>query len=181
MPRLIALLRAINVGGHTVRMSALRAVFETLGYTGVETFIASGNVVFETRARNTPALEKKIEAGLKKALGYDAAVFIRSPAELAAIAAHRPFTRAEMDSADQMNILFMKTPLEAEARKKVRGLSTGSDLFKAKGREIYWLRRRTGAAYTTLPLEKVLRVLFTSRGVRTVQKMAEKYAASPPG
>ena len=82
MPRLIALLRAINVGGHTVRMSVLREVFEGLGYTGVETFIASGNVIFETRERNTSAIEEKIEGGLKNALGYEAATFIRTPAEL---------------------------------------------------------------------------------------------------
>ena len=46
MPRLIAFLRAINVGGHTVTMMKLRKEFEALGLQDVETFIASGNVIF---------------------------------------------------------------------------------------------------------------------------------------
>ena len=47
MSRYVAFLRAINVGGHTVRMDALRRLFETWGGVNVETFISSGNVVFE--------------------------------------------------------------------------------------------------------------------------------------
>ena len=62
MPRCIAFLRAINVGGHTVTMDALRGHFVDLGIAAPETFIASGNVIFTTRARSLPALETKIEA-----------------------------------------------------------------------------------------------------------------------
>jgi uncharacterized protein (DUF1697 family) len=62
--RLIAFLRAINVGGHTVRMAMLRALFEELGLDDVETFIASGNVVFSASAKNVPALERRIEQHL---------------------------------------------------------------------------------------------------------------------
>lgn len=57
MQRYIAFLRAINVGGHTVKMDRLREIFEALGFSNVETFIASGNVVFETTARDPAALE----------------------------------------------------------------------------------------------------------------------------
>ncbi|NTU66209.1 MAG: DUF1697 domain-containing protein, partial [Chloroflexi bacterium] len=64
MLRYVAFLRAINVGGHTVKMDALRRHFAALGFAGVEKFIASGNVVFDTTARNTHALEKKIEQHL---------------------------------------------------------------------------------------------------------------------
>ena len=53
MPRYIAFLRAINVGGHnTVKMDFLRQLFESLGFSNVETFIASGNIVFETTSKN---------------------------------------------------------------------------------------------------------------------------------
>ena len=52
MPRLVAFLRAINVGGHTVTMAHLRGLFEDLGFTNVETFIASGNVIFGSRPRD---------------------------------------------------------------------------------------------------------------------------------
>ena len=54
MPRYITFLRAINVGGHTVKMDRLREIFESLGFANVETFIASGNVVFERRRETRP-------------------------------------------------------------------------------------------------------------------------------
>lgn len=78
MFRFIAFLRAINVGrGRTVKMRSLRQVFESLGLSKVTTFIASGNVVFETRTKKTKMLERKIEGALKDALGYEVHTFVR--------------------------------------------------------------------------------------------------------
>ena len=80
MTRLIAFLRAINVGGHTVTMDKLRKEFEALGLMEVETFIASGNVIFTPRSLDVVALEKKIEARLRASLGYEVATFVRTDA-----------------------------------------------------------------------------------------------------
>src|SRR5215211_2292119 len=85
MPKYIAFLRAINVGGHTVKMDYLRTLFEDLGLMNVETFIASGNVIFDSPARRPKALEQKIETFLKEKFGYAVATFIRSAAELAVV------------------------------------------------------------------------------------------------
>ena len=95
MKRHIAFLRAINVGGHTVKMDRLRDLFAGMGFANVETFIASGNVIFDAPAPGTAALERKIETGLLTALGYRVDTFIRTPAELAAVAAKRPFGDAD--------------------------------------------------------------------------------------
>src|SRR5687768_4657369 len=100
MPRYIAFLRAINVGGHTVKMDRLRQLFEELGFANVETFIASGNVIFETRSTKMPALEKKIERHLHAALGYEVTTFIRTPAELTAVAALQPFAPGDLAAPD---------------------------------------------------------------------------------
>ncbi len=75
MERYVAFLRAINVGGHTVKMDYLRQVFESFGLSGVETFIASGNVVFEAPTADARALDEQIGQGLREALGYDVATF----------------------------------------------------------------------------------------------------------
>ena len=99
MPRLIAFLRAINVGGHTVKMERLRALFTEVGLERVETFIASGNVIFEAEGARPEALEKQIEAHLQQALGYAVATFIRTPAELAAVSSYQPFPPAELEAA----------------------------------------------------------------------------------
>jgi len=66
MPRYVAFLRAINVGGHTVTMDDLRGLFESLGFSTVETFIASGNEIFETSSRATTSLQGKIKSCLRK-------------------------------------------------------------------------------------------------------------------
>ena len=91
MPRYIAFLRSINVGGRNVKMTELRRLFEAMGFACVETFIASGNVIFESPARNAKSLETKIAGQLHKALGYEIAVFVRSADELTGIAKHKLF------------------------------------------------------------------------------------------
>src|ERR1700690_628604 len=88
MPRYVALLRGINLGGHTVKMARLKELFEELGFKKVETFIASGNVIFESASKSAPALEKKIAAHLEKSLGFPAMTFLRTDEELAAVLEH---------------------------------------------------------------------------------------------
>ena len=67
--RYIALLRAINVGGHTVKMEQLRGLFADIGFANVETFIASGNVIFDALSADEAALATQIEHSLAQALG----------------------------------------------------------------------------------------------------------------
>ena len=66
--RYVAFLRAINVGGHVVKMDRLRRIFESMRFRNVETFIASGNVIFEA-AGNADVLERRIEKGLAVGAG----------------------------------------------------------------------------------------------------------------
>ena len=81
MPRYVAFLRGINVGGHIVKMDVLRKVFEDLGYDNVKTFIASGNVLFDSSSKVPAALEKSLAAALKKTLRYEVATFVRTVQE----------------------------------------------------------------------------------------------------
>ena len=69
MPRYVALLRAVNVGGRVVKMDQLRALFEAMKFKHVETFIASGNVVFDARTDDASALEQANETHLQRPLG----------------------------------------------------------------------------------------------------------------
>jgi len=138
----VAFLRAINVGGHVVKMDRLRKLFEQTGFTGVETFIASGNVVFDLSPATTlSALEHTIEALMKKALGYDVATFIRTDRELRAVAEHEAFTPAALKKALAVNVAFVKDRLGASAVRTIGALATPSDDFEVRGREIYWLLR----------------------------------------
>ena len=181
MLRFIAFLRAINVGGgRTVKMQSLREVFESLGFSRVATFIASGNVVFETTTKKTKTLERKIERALKEALGYEVRTFVRGEAELAKIANYRPFPQSKFDETWQSNIIFLADDLNEKLKQNVNALGTNTDAFKVHGREIYWRRRRkqNGALFSTVPLEKILGRAFTVRGANTIKKIVSKYCTS---
>jgi uncharacterized protein (DUF1697 family) len=178
MPKYIAFLRAINVGGHTVKMDVLRQLFESMGFSGVETFIASGNVIFVASDKNTTALEKKIEAGLHKALGYEVSTFIRTPAELEGIAAYQSFKKTKLDGAGALNIAFIAESLDDAAAKRLMACKSEIDDFHVHGREIYWLclKKQTESKFSNAVLEKAIGRHSTLRGVSTIQKMAEKYS-----
>ena len=181
MFRYIALLRAINVGGHTVKMERLRQLFEALGFTRVETFIASGNVIFETRRTTVPALEKKIERHLRAALGYEVTTFIRTPAELAAVAAQQPFAPGDVAAPDHsVYVIFLAQAPSPEARQALLNCRNDFDEFHIEGREIYWLRRvkLSDPNYPGPPWAKIFGRDFptTMRNATTVRKLAAKYA-----
>ena len=182
MPRYVAFLRAINVGGRTVRMDVLRRAFERWGAREVETIIASGNVVFETPRRNAAAIEDAIEAHLLDAMGYSVATFVRTVDDLAAIAAHRPFARAELGPGSRLFIGFMK---KAPPEKAIASLRTEFDEFALRGRELYWLRRNQlmQSIASGPKLEKVLDTPITMRNMNTVQRLAAKCGdgLTPPG
>jgi uncharacterized protein (DUF1697 family) len=180
MPRLIAFLRAINVGGHTVAMARLRGEFEGLGFTEVETFIASGNVIFTARTGGTVAIEKKIEARLHQAFGFEVATFVRTAAEVAAVAACRPFPAAQIGDGATVYVGFVERPLDAAAARAVMTFKTEIDDFRVKGREVYWLRRtrQTGSPFKYVSLEKKLKIRATFRGINTVERLAAKHGPS---
>lgn len=178
MPRYIAFLRAINVGGHTVKMERLRLLFESFGLADVETFIASGNVIFTTPARSPATLESKIASGLQQALGYEVATFIRTDKELAQIAAYHAFPSSELDAAAAFNIAFLAGQLDHQAKQKLMELTTDIDRFATHGREIYWLcrKKQSESTFSNAVLEKALGIKATFRGANTVNKLAAHYA-----
>ena len=181
MIRFIAFLRAINVGGHNVKMDRLRKLFESLGLSNVETFIASGNVIFDSSAKDAEALEKKIESHLQRSLGYDVATFIRSVSELADIAYYQPFTTSELDKeGNSLYIAFLPAPPSDEAQQKLGTFRTEVDDFHVHKREIYWLCRKklSESAFSSALLEKTIGMPATMRNATTVKKLAAKYPAS---
>ena len=178
MATFVAFLRAINVGGHTVPMAALRKHFEDVGCSRVETVVASGNVVFEAAARSAAALEKRLAAHLEKRLGYAVGTFLRTPEELARVAAHRAFDRAEIEAAHALFVGFHGREADAAARRRVQALASDLDAFRFRGREVYWLARGRVSDSKVYGggLEKALGQAATLRNITTVRKIAERYA-----
>lgn len=177
MPRTLAFLRAINVGGHVVKMDHLRGLFEALGFANVETFIASGNVIFDSPDKKAGALERKIEQHLEAALGYEVVTFLRTPDELKSVAAHAPFGQGVPGDGHTLFVFFLKSASDGAAIQRVAALQTDVDRLHVNGREVYWLRqgghddsKLSGAAF-----ERALKAPTTARNVTTVRKLAAKY------
>ena len=175
-----AFLRAINVGGHVVKMDRLRTLFEAAGFRGVETFIASGNVVFEPSRKSAGDLERAIEIHLKKALGYPVATFVRSMPELAAIVKLEPFGPESLKPPDSIFVGLLRSAVSKDARRQIAALSNDVDTVMADGREVYW-RARKGFAESTMSygvFEKLLKTDATFRNLNTIRRMAAKYCGS---
>lgn len=171
----IAFLRAINVGGHTVKMDRLRAIFESVGLDAVETFIASGNVIFDS-SRALPPLEKKIAATLHAELGYEVETFLRTATVVKAIAEYQPFASAADD--DKLYIGFLHALPPPAAQQKLLAFSSSDEQFHFHDRELYWnLRHKfSDSKFAGPQLEKLLGVPMTMRNVTTVRKLAAKYS-----
>jgi uncharacterized protein (DUF1697 family) len=179
--RMVAFLRAINVGGHTVKMEELRRHFTALGLEDVETFIASGNLIFTTRSRAMPALERKIEARLLTRLGYEVSTFIRTETEVADIARYQPFTPSRLQQAGAQCVGFLAQPLGAAAIRSLMALKTDIDDFHVHGREVYWLcqKNQGESTFSNVVFERAVQARCTFRGVNTITRMVAKYAFSP--
>ena len=145
-------------------------------FFNVATFIASGNVVFETTTKRTETLERKIEKALKEALGYEVRTFVRGEDELAKIANYRPFLGSKFDETWRSNIIFLTDNLNTKLKQNVKALRTKTDEFEVHGREVYWRQRRkqNGALFSTVPLEKILGPAFTVRGANTIKRIVSE-------
>lgn len=174
MTKYIAFLRAINVGGHNVKMDELKKHFESLGFSNVETFIASGNVIFETSAKDTAKLEKKIESKLLETLKYEVITFLRTPGEVADIAQYKPFKA----KGEALNVAFIAEPPDEATVKKLMTYKNEIDDFHVHGREVYWLCqiKQSESKFSNAAFEKIIGRRATFRGINTIQRMAEKYS-----
>ena len=179
MPQYIAFLRAINVGGRTVKMDLLRELLESLKLKNVETFIASGIVIFESTAKAGATLEAKIATALQQALGYEVATFIRTAGELAEIATRQPFRPAELAAAQAFNVAFLAEPLSAVTQRKLLGLKNDIDDFAIVDREVFWLcrQKQSDSTFSNAVLEKTIGQSATLRSMSTLQKVVAKYLA----
>ena len=176
MPRYFAFLRGINVGGHRVKMDRLRELVEALGFEQVETFIASGNVIFSSPSRDLPATEERMARHLHEALGYEVTTFIRSQSELDSIAAFQP--REPFSTDQSVYVIFLREVADVEFRRSLEGLSTETDRFEFAGREAYWLIRGklSESPLFGMDLSKVTGgAPTTMRNITTVRKLVAKY------
>jgi uncharacterized protein (DUF1697 family) len=169
VPRYVALLRGVNVGGkNSVPMAQLRVAIESLGHAQVTTYIQSGNVIFTSADKVAPAsLEKLIAA----TFGIEIVVVLRTPAQLAKALSANPFPKADQS---RLHIGFMAARPPASTVATLEAQRFLPEQFSIKGTELY-LHLPAGMATTKLPayLARALKVPTTIRTWRTVTRLAE--------
>jgi len=178
MTKYISFLKAINVGGHTVKMDYLKKLFEKMGFENVETFIASGNVIFETKSKTVDAIKKKIETELEKTLGYKVRTFIRKIDELNAVLEYKAFKDSDLNNENNtLYIGFLDSTPSKENQNKAKAMQDFANEFHFNKSELYWLCRKnfSDSGITGKSLEKALGMEVTVRNSTTIRKITAKY------
>lgn len=159
-------------------MTRLKTLFEELGFTEVETFIASGNVIFATPKRTSSSqLEKRIAAHLESELGYEVDTFVRTVDEVVRIAKAKVF-REDGEPGITIHVAFLQEELAPAVARKLAAVRTDYDAFHVKGREFYWLcrGRMSDSKVWTLPEMREIKLpTSTMRNFTSVRKLVEKH------
>ena len=175
MPVFISLLRGVNVGQCRVKMSELQSVYEKLGYTEVQTYVQSGNVVFSAPARIDHA--KQIRVAVREAFGFDIPGLVVSAKRLAQIARANPFLKNTALDPGFLHFTFLLEPSGQELSGALPKTGEESAVLVADGIYLYcphgYGRTKLHNGY----FERVLKVPATTRNWRTVlalEKLANR-------
>ena len=172
MPRYVALLRGVNVGGKgRMAMADLRACVEGIGHEDVATHIQTGNVLFRTPMRSAEKVARALEDAVEADLGFRTAVMIRTAAQLTAALDERPFPDADPAA---LHIAFLREK-PAAAKAKALVAPDGPDEVAVIGREVH-LHYPDGMGRSKLTgasIEKALGVPATARRRSVVEKLRD--------
>ena len=175
----IALLRGINVSGHKkIKMPDLKAMFETLGFTNVRTYIQSGNVVFESNAAEE--LESKISTKIQEQFGFEVSVICRTAEEMEQVITRNPYAEMVGFEAEKLYVTFLQQTPSEEKLEALKAFTFEPEMYTVSGREIY-VYCFNGYGNTKLNntfFEKKLKVSATTRNWRTVNELVRLGSSS---
>ncbi len=180
MTRYAAFLRGMNLGRRRITNPELCAAFQTLGLEDATAYQASGNVVFDTRAQKTIALEKRIEKGLATELGYEVATMVR-PLEQVAKLAVPPFEDALLAKAGKPQIMILRKAPSDTTRDAVMAFDASDDRLCFAHDALYWLPvgKITDSTLDLRAIQKLVGV-NTMRTTGTLARLAKKFAGHRP-
>ena len=173
----VSILRGINVSGQRkILMADLKALYESLGFTDVVTYIQSGNVIFKTTGKSAEAgLAVKIETAIEARYKFSVPVIIRSTEEIEQIIAANPFLKNQDVSPDKLHVTFLSRKPEKTLADGIALLNDSPDQFIIHGKEVY-LHCPGSYGETKLSntfFEKKLNVTATTRNWKTIGKLLE--------
>lgn len=173
----IALLRGINVGGHNkIKMAELRYMFEKLGYSRVQTYIQSGNVLFESD-ESEQSLCERIQEEIEKTFGFWVNVIIRTAAELEWITGNCPFTEEAVEEAkttsegESLYVALLQEEPSQDGIDLLDAYNSEYEEYIIKGREVYLLFHRSVRNSKLATNLQKLDTASTMRNWKTINKL----------
>lgn len=177
MAKYISILRGINVGaGRKVPMTDLKKLCENMGLQNVQTYIQSGNVVFEwSQSDFVSELETRLQQAFTEAFGFDIPVLIRTSDEWAESIAQNPFLKEENVDIDRLHLTCLKEVPSPELLEKIKVFQYLPDRYEIIGKSVFVF---CAAGYGTSKLvnsffESKLKTPATTRNWKTVMKLHE--------
>lgn len=174
----IALLRGINVGGkNIIKMADLKLAFIAMGFSQVQTYIQSGNVLFESH-EDEASLRKRIEYEIEVSFGLKITVILRKAEELERIIENCPFSEKEVSEAQASSVgesLYVSLLLQAPSQEGIERLNaykSESDEYRIEGRDVYLLFRNSIRDSKLANNLQKLDVPATVRNWKTLNKLA---------
>ena len=169
-----ALLRAVNVGGTgKVPMAELRVLAESLGLKNVRSLLHSGNLVFEAGVKSPSASTRLLEAACLKSFDLKTDIYVRTPAEIAAVLMRNPFPKEAEHDPSRLQVLFLRDAPEPKAFKTLQAAIKGPETVRGDGRHAYiFFPDGQGKSKLTLAMiERHLGTAGTMRNWNTVTKL----------
>ncbi|MFM1653612.1 DUF1697 domain-containing protein [Brevibacillus sp. B_LB10_24] len=175
----ITLLRGINVGGkNKVKMAELKRVFEAMGLGRVQTYIQSGNVLFESND-DEESLRKRIEQEFEKEFGFSISVILRTAEELSRMAASCPFTEEEVSEAEasfageSLYVALLLGEPAPEGIERLEAYRSENDKYQLIGRDLFLLFRHSVRDSKLAANLGKLGVPVTVRNWKTINKLVD--------
>ena len=176
MAVIVSMLRGVNLASHNrVKMEALRALYESLGFRDPQTYVQSGNVVFQTKQRDLVALALKVENGIERSFGFRTTVIVRTAPELRDVIARNPFRSRRGIDPSKLLVTFLASNPAAEALERVLKVNTEPEEVHIDGREvyIYFPNGMARPKISWVAIEKKLKTSGTGRNWNSVTKLLE--------
>jgi uncharacterized protein (DUF1697 family) len=177
MSKYVAFLRGINVGGtKVIKMEVLRRLFESLGFANVSTYIQTGNVIFDARAKNLTTLQSKVQEELKNSLGHEISVALMNFSDLNAIVKQDPFASVEVNEDVMLFVTFLSAQPAAIPKLPLAVPKENFEVIGIQDRAVFIVARRKSdgrAAFPNAFIEKQFGVPGTTRNWAVVKKIAK--------
>jgi uncharacterized protein (DUF1697 family) len=176
MPVIICMLRGVNVGGHNmIKMESLKALCVSLKLKDPQTYVQSGNVIFQTQEKDLEKLTRRIQDAIEKAHGFRPGVVLRTAAELREIVARTPFARRSGIEPGKLLVNFLAADPGKQAREKALAIKIGPEEMHLIGREayIYFPNGQGRSKFPWAAIERALGTFGTGRNWNSVTKMLE--------